>query len=87
MLNLLDKNVSYIIISPYSNYLTNYENKILLERICSVLYPKNYTIFPIYSFFNGIKESSILAICSEDNNTLRKDSIFFIDKFCQKNIE
>ena len=86
MLNLLDENSSYIIINPFTNYLTQHENKIVLERICSVLYPKNYTIFPIYSFKNSIRENSILAMCPDDNNTLRKDSIFLMDKFGQDNI-
>jgi len=86
MLNLLDENSSYIIINPFTNYLTQHENKIVLERICSVLYPKNYTIFPIYSFSKNIRENSILAMCPDDNNTLRKDSVFLMDKFGQENV-
>jgi hypothetical protein len=86
MLNLLDENSSFIIVNPFTNYLTQYENKILCERICSVLYPKNYTIFPIHSFKNNIRENSIFAICPDDNNSLRKDSIFLMDKFSQDNI-
>lgn len=86
MLNLLDENSSYIIINPFTNYLTQYENKVVLERICSVLYPKNYTIFPIYSLSKNIKENSIFAICPDDNNTLRKDSLFLMDKFGQDSI-
>ena len=86
MLNLIDENSSYIIINPYTNYLSQFDNKLVLEKICSVLYSKNYTIFSIFSINKSIRENSILAMCPDNNNSLRKDSIFLMDEFDQKSI-
>lgn len=84
MFNLQDLNISYIIITPDRDYYQPSENKALYESICTVLYSKDYTIIPIKSYLNGLYENSLIAISSIDNNDdLRFDSIFLMDKFKQ----
>lgn len=87
MFNLLDKNVSYIIVSPekYSN--TSLQNNVNCEKLCSILYSKDYTIFPITGFYEGKYEKSFLAISSSNNNDeLRFDAIYVMDQFEQDSV-
>ena len=72
LINLLDNNISYIIIEC---------NQFYLDKISSVLYSKDYTIMNITSYDNNQYKKNILAITSDDNNTIRKDSIFLIEQF------
>ena len=78
MFNLSDPNISYLIISPEKDFLQSFENNLSCERICSILYSKDYTIIPIKSYFEGKYDKSFIAINSGDNDDLRMDSIYLI---------
>ena len=82
MFNLLDKNISYILVSPERVNNTLSQNNINCEKLCSILYSKDYTIFSITGFHEGKYEKSFLAISSSTNNDeLRFDAIYIMDEF------
>ena len=72
MLGLEQPNTSYIILSSDS-----------LDQMVSVLYAKEYRILPIKGFYEGNFEDSIMAFGSGDNEELRRDAIFLLNKFGQ----
>lgn len=85
MFNLLDKNVSYILISPERKDNTVQENSVNCSKLCNILYAKSYTIIPVTGLYNGIYEKSFIAISPEDdNNQVRSDTIFLMDQFGQE---
>jgi hypothetical protein len=87
MFNLLDKNISYILISPEKTSNSQLENSVNCERACSILYSKEYTIIPVTGHWEGKWEKSFLAISSSDNNDeIRKDAIFLLDWFDQESV-
>ena len=87
MFNLLDKNISYIIVSPEKNDNSTLENNVNCEKLCSILYSKDYTIFPITGYYEGKYEKSFLAISSSNNNDdLRFDAIYVMDQFNQDSV-
>jgi len=86
MFNLQDPNISYMIISPEKSDNSDLENKINCERVCSILYSKDYTIINVTGFYNNKYEKSFIAITSYDNNSLRFDAIYLIDKFNQDSV-
>ncbi len=87
MFNLLDKNISYIIISPEKSSNDKLQNNVNCEKLCSILYSKDYTIFPITGFYEGKYEKSFLAISSTNNNDeLRFDAIYVMDQFDQESV-
>lgn len=87
MFNLLDKNISYMIVSPEKSDNETWLNNVNCEKLCTILYAKDYTIFPITGFFEGKYEKSFLAISSSNNNDeLRLDAIFVMDEFRQDSV-
>jgi hypothetical protein len=87
MFNLLDKNISYILVSPERVNNTLSQNNINCEKLCSILYSKDYTIFSITGFHEGKYEKSFLAISSSTNNDeLRFDAIYIMDEFEQESV-
>ena len=86
MFNLTDKRISYIIISPGDNTLSNVENNFLCDKACNILYSKDYTIFPITEYQNGKYNKSLLAISNTNNDDLRRDSIHLIDEFQKESV-
>lgn len=86
MFNLQDPNISYLIISPEKDYNHPVENHHICERLCSVLYSKDYTLIPLQSYFEGSYDKSFIAISPSDNDSLRMDSLFLIDMFEQKSV-
>lgn len=83
MINLLDKNVSYLLISPEKHYNLPLENGVNCERICSILYSKGYTILPVQGYYQNKYEKSFLAFTDDSNDDLRFDSIYLMDMFEQ----
>ena len=75
MLGLEQPNASYMLISSSDN----------LDQITSVLYAKNYQIFPIKGYFEGKFEDSIIAFGRTDNDELRNDALFLLGHFNEKN--
>lgn len=87
MFNLLDKNISYILVSPEKSDNSFSQNNVNCEKLCSILYSKDYTIFPITGFHEGKYEKSFLAISSSNNNDeLRFDGIQVMDEFNQDSV-
>lgn len=72
MLGLEQPNTSYIILSSDS-----------LDQMVSVLYAKEYKILHIKGFYEGKFEDSIMAFGTGDNDDLRRDTIFLLNKFGQ----
>lgn len=83
MFNLDDINQSYIVVSPENNSRDQLENNILCERVCSVLYSKDYIIIPIHSYHLGKSSKSFIAVNTgqNTNDDLRSDSIYLIENF------
>lgn len=67
MLNLSDNNLSYIIIN------NNDEAK-------NILIGKGYTIYPINRYNSFLNELSYIAISNFDDNILREDSNYLVNK-------
>lgn len=87
MFNLSDTSISYMLISPEKVDNLPSDNNISCERVCSILYSKDYTIMPITGYCEGKYEKSFIAISpSDDNDSLRFDAIYLMDKFDQKDI-
>lgn len=86
MLNLLDKNIAYLLISPEKTINTQLENHVNCERVCSILYSKGFTIIPVQGFYNNRYEKSFLAFTDDDNDDLRFESIYLMDMFEQDSI-
>lgn len=86
MLNLLDKNIAYLLISPEKTTNTQLENHVNCERLCSILYSKGFTILPIQGYYNQRYEKSFLAFTDDNNDDLRFESIYLMDMFQQDSI-
>lgn len=85
MFNLTDKNISYLLISPEKNSNSVDENKIVCDKLCTLLYSRNYIIIPIMGYYEGQKENSFIAI-QNDTNEIRTDAIYLIEEFDQESI-
>lgn len=86
MLNLLDKNIAYLLISPEKTTNTQLENHVNCERLCSILYSKGFTILPVQGYYNNRYEKSFLSFTDDDNDELRFESIYLMDMFEQDSI-
>jgi hypothetical protein len=72
-MNELEKsNTSYAILS--SNRL---------DAIISVLYSKEYHVFPLKTYYKGIFEDSILVYGTKNNDLLREDTLHILNEFHQ----
>jgi hypothetical protein len=83
MFNLLEKNISYILISPEKSSNTVEENIVNCERACSILYSKDYTILPVTGFWEGKYEKAFIAVSACENDDLRSDALHLMDWFDQ----
>lgn len=82
MFNIKDPNLSYILVSPEKPEYGQIDNNLNCERCCSILYSKDYTVFPIATYERGKVSRSFMAIpLTNSNDDLRKDSLFLMDKF------
>lgn len=86
MFNLSDQSISYIIISPEKDTNSLSENKIACNKLCNILYSKDYTIIPVTGYYNGRYEQSFISINNTNNDSLRKDAINLMDDFKQESI-
>lgn len=77
LINLLDSKISYIIVES---------NTFNFEKLNSILYSKDFTLFNISKFSNGKYIKSLLALSNYDNNDLRKESIFILEEFNMNSI-
>lgn len=81
MFNLNDINQSYIVVSPESESRDQLENNVLCERVCSILYSKDYIIIPVHSYQGGKSSKSFIAVNTgqNTNDDLRSDSIYLME--------
>lgn len=86
MINLNDINLSFLLTSPEIDGLSQFENNHRNNTFVNVLYSMNYSLFPVYAYAKGIYEKNYLAICSEDNDTLRKEALFLMSQFNKKEV-
>ncbi len=84
MFSLEDKDVSYLLISPEKESNSLVDNKILSDKLQSILYSKEYNLIPVSGYYHGNYEKSFIAICPNDNNQLRRDAIQLMDSFDQE---
>ena len=87
MFNLSDPKLPFILFSPEKKGNHPIDNNIACERVCSILYSKDYTVIPLQSYFKERYDRSFIAISTDrDPNQLRKDAIFLIENFDQESI-
>lgn len=86
MLNLEDKNIAYLIISPEKEDKSLMDNKNSCDKLQTILYSKGYTIIPVTGYYHGNYEKSFIAVSIDDNDTIRKDAIFLLDEFQQDSV-
>ncbi len=67
-MNLDNINISYLIVSYGDN------------NIAAILDSRSYQILPIQSYSNGVYDNSYMGYSDVDNNTLRTDAIFLLEK-------
>jgi len=85
MFNLTDKNISYLLVSPEKMSNSIEENKIVCDKLCTLLYSRNYIVIPIIGHYDGRIENSFIGI-QNSNNEVRKDAIYLIEEFDQDSI-
>ncbi len=86
MIDLKNSNISYMLFSPENNNLSIMENSIRCDKLMSMLYSMNYSLISITSYSKGIYEKNYLAICPENNETLRSEAIFILNEFNKSDI-
>jgi len=86
MINLTDTHLSFMMCSPEHKMLSQMDNNVRCNRFMNMLYAMNYSVVPIYAYENGNYEKNYLGICSEDNDTLRREAIFMMNEFSKDDI-
>jgi hypothetical protein len=87
MFNLTDLNISYILIAPVKKELQVFENNMVCDEICTILWSRSYTVIPINAYQEGYNERVYLAISpTDDNDQLRFDAIYLMEKAGKKSI-
>lgn len=80
MLNLTDQNVSFILLSPCKEGISESDNFTLLSKSQSLLFSKEYSILSLTGYCGGSWDKSYIAYNESDNNALRKDAIFLMEQ-------
>ncbi len=76
MFQINNPKISFILISPENDESSDFENKISCERLCSVLYSKDYSIIPIKEYSNSCHRNSFIGVSSlTDNDEIRKEAL------------
>lgn len=86
MLNLLDQEVSYLLVSPCRPELNNDENILEISKVQSILYSRDYSLISLTGYCGGTWDKSFIAYNQNNNNTLREDAIFMLENTPQENI-
>jgi hypothetical protein len=86
MINLADKNSSYLLISPDKKGYSDITKKTIENRLFNILYSKDYILVPIKGYYDGIFENSFIAVSSENNETLRKDALLLMNELKQDSL-
>ena len=61
MLNLIDENAGYLLVSPYQEKKTEEENYLALSKAQSLLYNREYSLLSITGYCGGAWDKSYLA--------------------------
>lgn len=84
MINLLDKNTSYIIISSFNKELSKEENDKNLFYLEDSLYLLDYEIEKVGGYYDGNSEKSIVAYnINKTSDQLRRDCLWLLEKYNQ----
>lgn len=86
MLNLIDENAGYLLVSPYQEKKTEEENYLALSKAQSLLYNREYSLLSITGYCGGAWDKSYLAYNHKDNDTLREDALFILERTNQNEI-
>lgn len=83
MINLIDTNISYMIISG-----STYQNDVLLnvklnEGLASILYAREYSIINLATYQSGNYDRAYIAISPDGNDELRLNAIHLMERFNQ----
>lgn len=74
MFDLFDSKIRFTLINPNDDNVSELQNSWNYERLCSVLYSKDFTVVPIKEYNDGIYKPVIVGISSaEDDDEIRKD--------------
>lgn len=82
-MNLLDKNISYIIISAHSKNNSDYDNHISTNILQDKLYLKTFSLVKL---MNRLHETFFFAYKTTTNNELRYDALELLDEFKQESV-
>lgn len=83
-MNLNDKEISYVIISSYVDLNSSVQNKISYEKLCTILYAKEYNIIEINSYYEGKYEKSVIGFNNLESEKLKTDVLYLMNEFDQK---
>lgn len=86
MLNLIDENVAYLLVSPYQENISEDDNFLAMNRVQSLLYNREYSLISLTGYSGGKWNKSYLAYNNKDNQTLREDALFILEMTNQKEI-
>lgn len=68
MFLLTDPKISFILLNPENKSVSELQNNWNYERLCSVLYSKDYTVIPIKELYQNQYSRSFLGISGCSNN-------------------
>ena len=86
MININDINVSFILTSSEINGISLTENSYRNNLLLNMLYSLDYSVIPIYGYENNVYEKNYIAVTYENNDKLREESIFILNKFNKDHI-
>jgi len=81
MFQLINPKLSFILINPEVSNATNLENNWNCERLCSVLYSKDFTVIPIRELYQDKYSRAFLGISPNTNNDLIRQEALQILEF------
>lgn len=80
MFQLINPKLSFILINPEVSNATNLENNWNCERLCSVLYSKDFTVIPIRELYQDKYSRAFLGISPNINNDhIRQDALQILE--------
>lgn len=80
MFLLTDPKISFILLNSENKSVSDLQNNWNCERLCSVLYSKDYTVFPLKEVYQNEYSRAFLGISSESNNDdIRLDALDILE--------
>lgn len=76
MFFLTNSDVSYLLINPKKSSDSELENQWNSERVCSVLYSKDFEVIPLKEFYENIYTEVYLGVTpNRDDDEIRKEAL------------